>query len=272
MSMQTFLGIILYLVICLTGSVAYSGGSSRSIDRKTGLEIRGDSIDDPKATPVPFPDELEQQELEVRWAPIKTDALGDKLILAGKLLHIDEADTARPLSNQPFSIYLAKQSERRLDWSKKAVYDETIMVSGFSDEDGYFEGSADLSETELSLDNIGNVQVAIAPASIGKKGRELWVIRRNDRPAISSSVTMLELPPAPKMAPATLELNRLRRWPDDDLDGTQLLQVALSLQRVGKDAALDAIDAFIDGRIGGRAWRGGDLDDERVVGMVLPRF
>jgi hypothetical protein len=267
-SMQTFMRTILCLVVCLTSSAAYSGGSSRSVDGKTGLEIRGDSIDDPKATPIPFPGNLEQQKLRVRWSPIKTDALGNELILSGKLLHVDEADTTKPLSNQPFSIYLARQVEKRLDWSKKAVYGETMMVDGFSDENGNFVGSADLLETNFSLDDVGNVQVAIAPASIGSKGPELWVFRRNDQPAIPSSVTMLELPPAPQMAPATFELNRLRRWPEDDLDGTQLLRTALSLQRAGKDAALGAIDAFIEGRIGDRKWRAGDLDDERVVGMI----
>jgi len=263
--LQTF---IFCLAVCLPGSAAYSAGSSSSVDSKTGLETRGNSIDDPKATPIPFPDNLEQQELRVRWSPIKTDALGNELILSGKLLHVDDTGTTKPLSNQPFSIYLARQIERRLDWSKKAVYAETMMIDGFSDEDGYFLGSADLMETNLSLDNVGNVQVAIAPASIGRKGPELWVFRRNDQPAIPSSITVLKLPPAPQMASATFELNRLRGWPKDDLDGIQLLRTALSLQRAGKDAALGAIDAFIDGRIGDREWRAGDLDDERVVGMI----
>ena len=52
------------------------------------------------------------------------------------------------------------------------------------------------------------------------------------------------------------------------LGGTQLLRAALSLQRAGKDAALGAIDAFIEGRVGDGEWRVSDLDDERVVGMI----
>ena len=266
--MQAFMGIIHCFVICLVGSVAYSRGSSHSIDGRTGLETRGHSIDNLKATPIPFPDNLEQQDLEVRWSPIKTDSLGNRLILAGKLLLVDEGDSTRPLSYQPFSIYLARQLDKRLDWSKKSVYDETMMIDGFSDEDGNFVGSADLSKTGHSLGNLGNVQVAIAPASVGSRGSELWIFRRNDRPAISLSVTMLEMPPAPQMAQATFELNCLRRWPGDDLDGTQLLRTALSLQQAGKDAALGAIDAFIEGRIGDRKRRAGNLDDERVVGMI----
>ncbi|QDT09210.1 hypothetical protein [Stieleria marina] len=266
--MQKLTGIFFYLTVCLAGSAAHSGGSSFSIDGKTGLETRGQSIDDPTATPIPFHGNLERQELEVRWSPIKTDALGNELILSGKLLHVEETDTARPLCNQPFSIYLARQSDKRLDWSKKAIYSETMMVDGFSDKEGNFVGSADLSKTSLALDNHGTVQVAIASASAGRRGRERWVFRRNDRPGISSSVKMLKLPPAPKLAPATDELNRLRSWPDDDLDGTQLLRTAMSLQKAGKDSALDAIDAFINVRIGDRQWRTGDFDDERVVGMI----
>ncbi len=48
----------------------------------------------------------------------------------------------------------------------------------------------------------------------------------------------------------------------------QLLRAALSLQRAGKDAALGAIDALIEGRVGDGEWRVSDLDDERVVGMI----
>ncbi|MDA8745259.1 hypothetical protein N9N28_11545 [Rubripirellula amarantea] len=268
MSVRTLMGLVPSLVLCLTGSAVYAGGSSSSIDGKTGLETRGNSIDDPKPIPIPFPDNLEQQDVEVRWSPIETDALGNKLLLSGKLLYVDDAETAIPLCNQPFSIYLARQLEKPLNWSTKAVYDETMMVDGLSDEDGNFVGSAELSETDLFLGKFGKVQIAIAPASVARNGRTLWVNRRNDQPAIQSSVTMLELPPAPKLAPATFALNRLRGWPEDDLDGTQLLRTASALQEAGKDAALDAINAFIDGRIGDREWRTGDLDDERVVGMI----
>ncbi|KAA5538637.1 hypothetical protein FYK55_26870 [Roseiconus nitratireducens] len=268
MNAQIFTGIPLCLAICLTGSAAYSGGSSMSIDGETGLETRSHSIDDHETVPAPFPDHLEKQEVKVRWSSIKTDSLGNKLILAGKLIHVDATGKVRPLCNQPFAIYLARQHEKRLDWSTKAIYDETMMVDGFSDEHGKFEGSADIWETNLPFDSTGSVQVAIASARIGMSGRERWVFRRNDRPAISSSVAMLELPPAPQVALATRELNRLRRWPEDDLDGTQLLRTALSLQRAGRDTALDAINAFIKGRLGDRERQASDLDDERVVGMI----
>ncbi|TWU33667.1 hypothetical protein Q31b_57240 [Novipirellula aureliae] len=175
MNVQAVMGIVPGFVLCLAGSAAYAGGSTRSIDGKTGLETRSDSMDDPKALPIPFPDNLEQQELEVHWSPIKTDALGNKLMLSGKLLQVDDADTAVPLCNQPFSIYLARQHDKRLDWSKKAGYDETMMVDGLSDENGDFVGSAELSETDLSLDKFGKVQIAIAPATIARNGQTRWV-------------------------------------------------------------------------------------------------
>ncbi|MEM9645579.1 MAG: hypothetical protein AAF989_11360, partial [Planctomycetota bacterium] len=218
--------------------------------------------------PIPFPDNLEQQEIEVQWSPMKTDPLGNELILSGKLRYINKAGTAMPLGDQPFSIYLARQHEKRLDWSKKASYDETMMVDGLSDENGNFVGSANLSETDLSLDQHANVQIAIAAANVKWNGRKRWVHRRNDQPAIQSSVAMLELPPTPKLAPATFELNRLRQWPEHHLDGTQLLRTAMSLQEAGKDGALDAINTFIEGRIVESECLTGDLVDECVVGMI----
>lgn len=225
-------------------------------------------MSDPNAESVPFPDNLEHQELRVLWSPIKTDALGNVLILSGKLLNVDESDRTRLLRHQPFSIFLARKRENRLDWSKGAVYEQTMMIDGLSDENGSFIGSAELSKTDLALDKGGNVQVALAPARVGQQGQERWVFRENDRPAISSSVALLQLPPPPSLAPATFELNRLRRWPQDDLDGTQLLRTALALQRAGKDASLRAINSYIEGRTtDGDLWTS-NLDDECVIGMI----
>jgi len=194
------------------------------------------------------PEEGVVQSVIVRWAEPEIDALGNYCTIRGQLWIPGEgAGKARPIDwFQGVSVYVALSPGTQPDWSKgtseKDASEKTVFVGG----SGRFDVTFDLRKLECDHKRLQPFQfgLSLAKHTEMKNGwqRVEWM---STTPVVASATTMLKIP-APVLSPELELVNEAAGWPFSNPDGTKLIRAANALRKLGKDAALAALENYIE--------------------------
>ncbi|MES2787980.1 MAG: hypothetical protein V4719_00050 [Planctomycetota bacterium] len=191
------------------------------------------------------PDGANLSSVRVEWLSLARDPLGDHCKIRGKLT-IPNGTATQPVNwLQGILVYLSSQPDAKPDWSQ-GIADADVGLVAITMPDGTFEATAHLREIESRRDREQTFQFGLALAKHDIYALDQRVEWNSKLPLITSSVSMLKVPPAPKLAPELELIHRANGWPTGKPTGVDLIRAVNALQKLGKQRALAKLEKYVE--------------------------
>lgn len=195
------------------------------------------------------PEEVVQQ-VSVKWDEHRLDQLGNILTIHGRLrTHADSEGKSEPVNwFQGLSIYLHRTPDTEVDWSQGINLEKTLDRRLIADPDGRFTFEFNLRGTKLNRGQSQSFQLGIALARHSGTYERQEVNWDTQVSALPSSIKMVTIPAAPKLSVEQEVLNRACNWyiwPQRHPNSIELIRAVNSLQRLGRDRAIEVLREFV---------------------------
>jgi len=198
----------------------------------------------------PRPDERVLNAVSVLWHTPEWDALGNKCTFRGQLRQPgDEQGATKPVDwFQGLTLYVGKQPGAKPDWSLGMKERNTIRGTDLIKPTGEFAIQVDMRETTHDRMAAESFQVGVALATHkGTKASDQQVFWTSRTPAIPGSIHLHEIPAAPKLSVELDAINGAAGWgASGSTSGLRLIRAVNVLHPLGKDAALAALQNYLD--------------------------
>ncbi len=215
------------------------------------------------------PDNEVLNEVTVEWLPIERDPLGNRCKVSGHLQFSDAGVTRNIDRFQGVAVYLAKQPNQELDWSKGIEQNQASYETGFTvDHSGTFEVWFDLREMQSDRHAEQVYQFGLAlgrhedtelPNQFGFKQSQREKTELGEKitwssrtAVIPSTVKMIKIPVAPEISRELELINRVNPWffqlsnhQQYQSTGVDLIRAVNAVRRLGKEKGLATLEEFL---------------------------
>ena len=213
------------------------------------------------------PVDLAARTITVAWQPLQLDQLGNICTVSGELQVSGDGQPQPTPVNwfQGVTVYMAKAPDTKLDWSKGMDEKNTLGETAYVSPDGMFTVNMDLRQTQSERLRKQPFQFGLALASHTGQGKtRQTVVWKSSTPAIPATEQRLEVPAAQPNSRALRMIDRASGWPYQNPDGVALIRAVNTLQRLGKQRALAALEEYV--RLTDRP---GYRDESRIVLWII---
>ena len=205
----------------------------------------------------------------VDWLPVERDPLGNRCKVSGHIQFSDRGVTKNIDWFQGVAVYLAKQPDQELDWSKGIEQNSASYETAFTvDRSGTFEVWFDLREMQSDRHVEQAYQIGLAPGrheetelpnQFGFKQSQRAKTELGDKitwssrtAVIPSTVKTIKIPAAPEISRELELINRVNPWffhfsihQQYQSTGVDLIQAVNAVRRLGKEKGLATLEEFL---------------------------
>ena len=220
------------------------GGGSQNDYHQIYKDIRGYAA---------RPDNETLSLVTVEWLPIERDPLGNRCKVSGHLQFSDAGVTKNIDWFQGVAVYLAKQPNQELDWSKGIEQTQASYQPGVTiDRSGTFEVWFELRnmQSDRHVEQAYQFGLVLGRHEETKLGEMVtWSSRT---PAILSTIKMLNIPVAPEISRELELINHVNPWfirysdyQHHQSTGIDLIRAVNAVRRLGMEKGLATLEEFL---------------------------